>query len=119
MVSQGRGDTLAIREGINYFEKTCLRGNIRDCRDKAWAFERTPGMHLKGHEQRVIATVPNRRDCEELCLMETVFKCLSASYNSVSLECSLSSETRRTKPESFQKSNNLEYLENQCVKSGE
>ena len=34
--SQGRGDDLVERDGTNYFEKICLRGNIDRCRDKAW-----------------------------------------------------------------------------------
>ena len=34
--SQGRGDDLVERDGTNYFEKICLRGNIDQCRDKAW-----------------------------------------------------------------------------------
>ena len=34
--TQGRGDDLVERDGTNYFEKICLRGNIDQCRDKAW-----------------------------------------------------------------------------------
>ena len=66
--TQGRGDTLAPRDGTNYFEKICLRGQISGCRDKAWAFERLPGFHLEGHDNKIFQNVPSRRDCEEKCL---------------------------------------------------
>ena len=36
-----------------------------------------------------VIQVPNRRDCEELCLSETGFICLSADYNIVTLSCAL------------------------------
>ena len=49
-----------------------------------------------------------------LCLS---FSCLSADYNIVSLTCSLSRETRRTQPGSYQPSRDSEYLENSCVPS--
>jgi hypothetical protein len=37
----------------------------------------------------MVLQVPNRRDCEELCLSETSFVCLSADYNIVTLSCAL------------------------------
>ena len=86
--------------------------------DKAWAFERVVGMDLKGHEGRMVSNVPSRRDCEEACLRETGFRCRSAVYNTVSLDCALSQETRRTRPEAYAPGRNTEYLENQCVSSG-
>ena len=92
-----------------------------DClfiQDKAWAFERVVGMDLKGHEGRMVSNVPSRRDCEEACLRETGFRCRSAVYNTVSLDCALSQETRRTRPEAYTPGRNTEYLENQCVSSG-
>ena len=116
---KGRGDTLAKRDGTSYFEKICLRGDVDGCRDKAWSFERVIGMRLDGYDDRVIANVPSRRDCEELCLRERGFICRSAGYNTVTLECALSPETRRTKPDAYRTSTNVEYLENQCIKPGE
>jgi len=113
--TQGRGDDLVERDGTNYFEKICLRGKIDKCRDKVWAFERVPGRQLEGFDDKIIDQVPNRRDCEEFCLSETSFTCLSADYNLVTLACSLSQETRRTQPESFQPSRDTEYLENSCI----
>ena len=73
-------------------------------------------MRLQGYDERVIANVPSRRDCEELCLRERGFKCRSASYNTVTLECALSPETRRTKPDAYRTYTNVEYLDNQCIK---
>ena len=170
---------------------------IFNLQDKAWAFERVVGMDLKGHEDRMVSNVPSRRDCEELCLREKAFKCRSAVYNTVSLDCALSRqghcskqliflqprsgqskvtvghqftvsflvivvvqtivslvivallvmhfglsgcnrtffgncknflffsrlvryrETRRTRPNSYTSGRNVEYLENQCITSGE
>ena len=118
---QGRGDDLAARDGTNYFEKICLRGPaVERCRDRSWAFERLPAHKLEGFDDKIVEQVPNRRDCEELCLAEPTFPCLSAGaalcgvihstvmlspdYNIVSLTCSLSRETRRSKPASLQPS---------------
>ena len=71
VVCQGRGDELAEHDGTNYFEKICLRGAAVDnCRDKTWAFERVPNRKLEGFDDKIIEQVPNRRDCEELCLAE-------------------------------------------------
>ena len=72
--TQGRGDDLAERDGTNYFEKICLRGNVDQCRDKAWAFERVLNRKLEGFDDKIVEQVPNRRDCEELCLAETRYK---------------------------------------------
>ena len=55
--TQGRGDDLVVRDGTNYFEKICLRGNIENCRDKVWAFERVPGMQLEGFDDKIIDQV--------------------------------------------------------------
>lgn len=113
--TQGRGDTLAPRDGTNYFEKICLRGEISGCRDKAWAFERLPGFELVGHDNKRLTNIPSRRDCEEYCLRERGFTCRSAEYNSMSLDCVLSRETRRTRPGSFREARNIDYLENGCI----
>lgn len=113
--TQGRGDTLAPRDGSNYFEKVCLRGEITSCQDKAWAFERMPGFMLEGHDTKELKNVPSRRDCEENCLRERGFTCKSAEYDSVSLVCILSRESRRTRPGSFREARNIDYLENGCI----
>ena len=48
------------RDGTNYFEKICLRGNIDKCRDKVWAFERVPGRQLEGFDDKIIDQVRQR-----------------------------------------------------------
>ncbi|OXA52939.1 Plasminogen [Folsomia candida] len=104
--TQGRGEELTKRDGQNYFEKICLRGNTRGCRGRAWAFERRPGRELRGHDDLVIQRVPSRRSCEEKCLDETRF----------TTECRLSREDRRTRPTDFVEAPmQIEYLENQCI----
>ncbi|XP_046464235.1 uncharacterized protein LOC124210016 isoform X1 [Daphnia pulex] len=117
--SQGRAQELTIREGMSYFEKICLRGNVGPCRDRAWAFERYPGKELRGMEERVIPLVATRRDCEELCLRESRSVCRSARYDTMTLECRLSSSDKRLRPEAFVDApSQVEYLENQCVSLG-
>ncbi len=117
--TQGRGDTLAPRDGTSYFERICLRGEISSCRDKAWAFERVPDAMLQGHDDRQFENVPTRRDCEELCLRERGFDCRSAEYDTVALTCALSRESRRTRPDDFREARNIDYLENGCIKTSE
>ena len=116
-IIQGRGDELAERDGSNYFEKICLRGDVDACRDKSWAFERVPNRKLEGFDDRIVEQVPNRRDCEELCLAEKSFRCKSADYNIVTLTCSMSRESRRTQPGSYKSSRDTEYIENSCLPS--
>ena len=68
---------------------------------------------------RTILQVPNRRDCEELCLSESAFPCRSADYNILTLACALSRETRRTQTSAYVNSRDHEYLENSCINSEE
>ena len=63
--------------------------------------------------------VPNRRDCEELCLSEAAFPCRSADYNILTLACALSRETRRTQTSAYANSRDHEYLENSCINTEE
>ena len=72
----------------------------------------------EGHTHN-IAQVPNRRDCEELCLSETAFPCRSADYNILTLACALSRETRRTQSSAYANSRDHEYLENSCINTEE
>ena len=63
--------------------------------------------------------MPNRRDCEELCLSEAAFPCRSADYNILTLACALSRETRRTQTSAYANSRDHEYLENSCINTEE
>ena len=72
-------------------------------------------MELEGHNTKVMNNVASRRDCEEYCLRERGFTCRSAEYNSVTYECVLSRETRRTKPGNMRAARNVDYLENGCI----
>ena len=74
---------------------------------------------MKGYDDREFDNVPSRRDCEEMCLRERSFKCRSAEFDTVALTCTLSRETRRTKPKSFREARNIDYLENGCIDSSE
>ena len=55
----------------------------------------------------------------EYCLKEREFDCRSAEYDTVALTCTLSKESRRTKPEAMRDARNMEYLENACIKTSE
>ena len=97
-----------------YFEKVCLRAPA--C-EKAWIYERTVGYLLEGEDDRVIAGVVSRTQCQELCLLELEFSCASAEYFYDLAECRLSRQTRRSRPASFRAgTENVDYLENQCVR---
>ncbi|KAK3908976.1 Protein let-653 [Frankliniella fusca] len=114
--TQGRGSELSPREGQTYFEKICLRGNVRGCVGRAWAFERRPGKELRGLDDVKLPLVQTRRDCLEACLAERRFDCRSAEYDSQTAECRLSSEDRRTRPSEYVDAPaHVEYLENQCL----
>eukprot|EP00095_Tigriopus_kingsejongensis_P000115 maker-scaffold983_size73474-snap-gene-0.8 protein:Tk00115 transcript:maker-scaffold983_size73474-snap-gene-0.8-mRNA-1 annotation:"PREDICTED: uncharacterized protein LOC100909276" len=117
--TQGRGDSLAPQDGTSYFEKICLRGDISQCQDKAWAFERVPDKMIQGYDEKDFENIPSRRDCEELCLKEQTFECQSAEYDTVALTCSLSKESRRSKPNAFREARNIDYLENACLKTSD
>ena len=72
---------------------------------------------LEGYDDRVIGQVSSRRSCQELCLQETEFQCMSAEYVYSSQECRLSRETRRSQPSSYRATtSDVDYLENQCAK---
>ncbi|XP_063218616.1 uncharacterized protein LOC134528880 [Bacillus rossius redtenbacheri] len=131
--SQGRGSELSPREGQSYFEKICLRGNVRGCEGNAWAFERRPGnvrgcegnawaferrpgKQLRGHDDLKLQLVQSRRDCIEACLQERRFDCRSAEYDSQTAECRLSTDDRRSRPVDYVDAPpTVEYLENQCL----
>ncbi|XP_047103996.1 uncharacterized protein LOC124722900 [Schistocerca piceifrons] len=114
--TQGRGSDLSPREGQSYFEKICLRGYIHGCEGRAWAFERRQGKELQGHDDLKLNLVQSRRDCMEACLSEQRFTCRSAEYDTLTTECRLSSEDRRTRPSDYVDAPpTTEYLENQCL----
>ena len=85
--------------------------------ERAWIYERVVGYVLEGYDDRVIGQVSSRRSCQELCLQQTEFQCMSAEYVYSSQECRLSRETRRSQPSSYRATtSDVDYLENQCAK---
>lgn len=69
---------------------------------------------LRGYDDRVLPSIGNIHECEEACLKETQFLCLSAEYDRSRFECRLSRESRLSRPFSFQQTPTVDYLENQC-----
>jgi hypothetical protein len=105
--------------GYAYFEQICFTISQRTCEGKTWAFDRVPGFELRGSDDRVASGINSRRECEESCLKETQFLCLSAEYDRGRNECRLSRDSRRTRQgttgNELTPNPTTEYLENQCV----
>lgn len=98
------------------YKSNLLAGYVRGCEGRAWAFERRQGKELRGHDDLKLNLVQSRRDCMEACLSEQRFACRSAEYDTLTTECRLSSEDRRTRPNDYVDSPpTIEYLENQCL----
>nr|XP_040567250.1 uncharacterized protein LOC121116996 isoform X1 [Lepeophtheirus salmonis] len=116
--TQIRGDSLAPRDGTNYFEKICLKGfDVRNrCQNKVWAFERVPGKMLDVDPDQIYENISLRRGCEELCLREREFICRSANYDSITLKCTLSRYDRRMLGTEYKNTSKYSnYLENNCI----
>ncbi|XP_067124590.1 uncharacterized protein [Centruroides vittatus] len=94
-----------------YYEKVCLRD--MGC-GKYWTFERVIGHQMKGTALIDIPSVLERTDCEDLCIRDK--NCLSANYFYKLKLCRLFSESRRSQPSAVVKSEDVDYLENQCIK---
>ncbi|XP_013789114.1 uncharacterized protein LOC106472986, partial [Limulus polyphemus] len=114
IISEGRRESLmSSPDKANYFEKICLKAS--GC-ERAWAFERVVGKELLGFDDRVIGDIPNKLECQELCLQERVFPCRSGEYDYTLQQCRLSTEDRRSQPSSFRPAiGDVDYFENQCV----
>ncbi|GAB6026964.1 hypothetical protein CHUAL_013634 [Chamberlinius hualienensis] len=102
----------------SYYEKICLRGINYKCRGKAWTFERVPNHELIGFDDKIVKSVQNRQECEEICLQEQSFECRSAEFVYGTSQCRLSAYDRRDKAYAFrQTTNKVDYLENVCAGS--
>lgn len=91
---------------------------------KAWPIEFAPNSELIGYQQHVIPNVADQWQCAQYCLTGTTqyrygqtAPCASAQYQHWSKTCTLSSETRRTKPEAFNPGieDGVDYIENMCI----
>ena len=81
--------------------------------DSLWTFERLMDMELRGSERDTIRDV-SKSECEDRCLSETGFSCLSANYDHLSRVCTLSDGNRYSNQAGFAPSSGVDYLENQC-----
>lgn len=107
-----------------------------------WSFTRVPEHELVGPGDLEIRNIYNRRQCQDECLRAPRGPCRLKHYSnydqivnfwfknvkSIQLPnrsvtyygrerlCKLSSETRRTRPESFRKAGpDIDYMENECA----
>lgn len=84
---------------------------------KLWTFDRVIGYIFEDKPEKEVQNVELRADCEDLCLAEKSFSCRSATFDYTNKLCKLFSETRRSKPSVFKPTkNDIDYLENQCIK---
>lgn len=106
------------QERTSYFEKVCLNLPAIEC-DRAWVYERVMAYHLHGYDDKLIEEVQSRIKCQELCLNEQEFRCRSAEYDYLTMQCRLSMLDRHSKPNAFRPTtSNVDYFENQCVSIG-
>ncbi|XP_067133905.1 uncharacterized protein [Centruroides vittatus] len=104
--------TLIEVKDFSYFEKICLREPT--C-GKIWTFDRVVGFELQLAPYQELPNVFKKAECQEFCLRSRP-PCRSANYYYRRRLCRLYTETRRTRPNSFARSNqDVDYLENQCA----
>ncbi len=70
-------------------------------------------MELRVSTKDVVREI-SKTECQDLCLKETAFTCLSANYDHLRRECSLHDNNRFTRPDDFVSKPGVDYLENQC-----
>lgn len=114
------GDTpVTAAPASTYFERICLNvhGAGERCAGRAWAAERVPGYELVGWDRLTIASPVSRAECLQECVKpHDGWECRSARWDSRTGACYLSSEDRRSQPDSFRAGSwGVEYLENQCA----
>lgn len=114
------GDTpVTAAPASTYFERACLdmRAAPGGCAGRAWAAERVPGYELVGWDRLTIAAPVTRAECLQECIKpKDGWQCRSARWDSRTGACYLSSEDRRSQPDSFRAGSwGVEYLENQCA----
>ncbi|KAG1649564.1 Cuticlin-1 [Nymphon striatum] len=112
---QGRpsNDIITTEQKASVFNKMCLSAKI--C-SKAWSFERVPNHILFGYDTRVHMDISTVHECQDLCLNEAAFQCISGEYDYIGRRCYLSTESRRTQPASFRPATtSIDYFENQCI----
>ncbi|KAK3864028.1 hypothetical protein Pcinc_030253 [Petrolisthes cinctipes] len=101
---------LRVREK-NMLDKVCNR---------PWTFERVPNMMLRDLDNALIFT-SSKEACLAACLNEGRFKCRSAEYNYVTLQCHLSQHDRRSAgvPLQMVETQGVDYFENLCLGASE
>ncbi|XP_045606053.2 uncharacterized protein tyn isoform X2 [Procambarus clarkii] len=103
---------------LYYMVKLSVR-SYKVCK-RPWTFERVPHMMLKDLDDARIFT-STKEGCLAACLNESKFKCRSAEYNYVTLQCQLSQHDRRSAGVKIQmvETKGVDYFENLCLSSSE
>lgn len=98
-----------------HFSAQCIKNRlINDCH-RTYAFDRTAKHKLINFDLELNST--SRLDCEERCLEQINLPCRSISFDTVTMKCGLSKETRQTRPDYYRADPNFEYIENLCLPS--
>nr|XP_053644382.1 uncharacterized protein LOC128696968 [Cherax quadricarinatus] len=103
---------------LYYMVKLSVR-SYKVCK-RPWTFERLPHMMLKDLDDARIFT-STKEGCLAACLNESKFKCRSAEYNYVTLQCQLSQHDRRSAGVNVQmvETKGVDYFENLCLTATE
>ncbi|XP_076307530.1 uncharacterized protein LOC143223432 isoform X2 [Tachypleus tridentatus] len=98
-----------------HFNEICLTSPkpLRECSNRLYVFERTPGYRFDGDGNEVFAV--NRTECEEKCLNHNSFTCRSATYDRAKQLCKLSKQTKQMNPTRYEEDANSDYMENLCL----
>ncbi|XP_064113013.1 uncharacterized protein LOC135219835 [Macrobrachium nipponense] len=72
-----------------YAQKVCLPPGRSAC-PTAWAYETVPGLGLTGLFASEKRPADSRTACASMCILESQFKCRSASFNAASKTCTMS-----------------------------
>ncbi|XP_022709763.1 uncharacterized protein LOC111272502 [Varroa jacobsoni] len=113
LAAEDNRNALSVQTNAAYFEKVCFLE--RHCH-KLWTFERMMNFEMRTTPERELSGIRRRAECEDYCLRERAFICKSATYQQSRQLCLLYSETRRSKANSVQRTNeDIDYLENMCA----
>lgn len=98
-----------------HFSPQCIKNRlINDCH-RTYSFDRTAKHRLLNVDIEFNTT--SRLDCEERCLENINLPCRSISYDTITMKCGLSNETRQSRPDNYKMDPNSEYIENLCLPS--
>lgn len=98
-----------------HFSPQCIKNRLIGDRHRTYAFDRTAKHKFINVDIELNST--GRLDCEERCLEQVNLPCRSISFDTATMKCGLSKETRQSRPDYYKADPNFEYIENLCLPS--